>query len=100
MRPIRLMLCGFITLLSCSAWAGVNQFNDNTNGQRNVHHKQERLAGRANLVNNNDRQTRNPPAQNSTSISSAHEKSLMSKEERRDLRRQINETESKYPRNK
>ena len=100
MRQIRLMLCSLFALLSYSAWAGGNQFNENKNDGRNVHHKQERLAGRANLVNNNDRQARNSANQNSAWGASAHEKSLLSREERRALRRQINETESRYPPNK
>ncbi|WP_133166944.1 hypothetical protein [Solimicrobium silvestre] len=63
---------------------------------RNEHqlHKSEKMAGRANLSASNENTSKNPNAQ---FIPPVHQKKPLSKEEKQALRRQVNETENKYP---
>jgi hypothetical protein len=62
-------------------------------------HRQEKFAGRAStLTAANDPQNKFLNPQSAARIQDAHEKKPLSKEEKRALRRQINETENKYPR--
>jgi hypothetical protein len=96
MTPIRLVVCCYLTALSYNALAQGVRANENKMDERidAPIHRQEKMAGRA----NNDAHNKNPSAQYPLYSQEAHEKKPLSKEEKRALRRQINETEIKYPR--
>jgi hypothetical protein len=96
MTLIRLVACCYLTALSYTVCAQGVKANENKVDERIEApiHRQEKLAGRA----NNDAQNKNPAAQYPLYSQEMHEKKPLSKEEKRALRRQINETEIKYPR--
>ena len=97
--PLTLICLSFA--VSCSAWANgmrVQDMRSDDHAEEPVH-RQEKFAGRAgNVTAVVDAQNKSGNAQNAVRAQQAHEKKPLSKEERRALRRQINETENKYPR--
>ncbi len=78
-----------------SAQMGVS----NDKGGEAMAHKQPKFVGRANnLANPGAQQSRSTEADKQANDPSLNEKKALSQEERRALRRQISETEVKYPR--
>jgi len=93
MSRFRLLTCYFVFLLSCGAVAAKVGATENKVDEMQGH-KQEKFAGRAdNLASVNDAQSKD----RTSSFAQAHEKKPLSQEEKRNLRRQINETEIRYP---
>jgi len=100
MTRLRLIVCCYLSAFTYNVWAGGAQVNDNALGGRSdlANHKQEKMAGRANNVSAaNAALNKNSNAKYALSTQEAHEKKPMSKEEKSALRRQINETETMYP---
>jgi len=101
MSRLRLLMVCMLSTLCYSAWADGLRTRDgriDEHVDEPVRH-QEKFAGRAStLTAANDPQSKIQNPQGSARIQDAHEKKSLSKEEKRALRRQINETENKYPR--
>lgn len=100
MTSLRLFICCYLSVLTCDVWAGIIQADGNVATDRSdpVVHKQEKLAGRANNVSNvSGTVNKNLNAQYPVYTQEMRGKKPMSKEEKRALRRQINETETMYP---
>jgi hypothetical protein len=100
MTSLRLFVCCYLSAFAYTVWAGGPQANENALSDRNdlASHKQEKFAGRANNVSAvNAAANKNSNAKYSLNTQEAHEKKPLSKEEKSALRRQINETESMYP---
>jgi len=101
MSRFRLMMICLCLALSCSTWARGLRAQDSRIGEHadEPARHQEKFAGRAgNVPPVVDAQNKSVNTQSAVHAQEAHEKKPLSKEERRALRRQINETENKYPR--
>ncbi|MET3107461.1 hypothetical protein AAKU67_001471 [Oxalobacteraceae bacterium GrIS 2.11] len=102
MTGLRFLICCSLSALACAAWAGGAQTNVQASDDRPVDrndpgiHKQEKFAGRANSQSN-EVALKNPNAKYPSYTTELHDKKPLSKEEKRALRRQINETEIMYP---
>jgi hypothetical protein len=98
MYPLRLLIGCCLSVLCWTAGA-VQVRPDDDKGSEPQLHRQAKLAGRANnLANANEVKGRQKNEQNQEEAKTAPERRTMSQEERRALRRQISETEVKYPR--
>jgi hypothetical protein len=95
---LRCLLCLWLTCqyqISQAQEAG----SDGDRPATPVVHRQGKYAGRAgNYANLNDGQKQNYSQQNFPVQKEGQERKALSKEERRALRRQVNESVSKYPR--
>jgi len=102
MTGLRFLICCYLSAFVCGAWAGGAQANAQMSDDRLVDrnepgsHKQEKFAGRANSPAN-EVALKNPNAKYPLYTTESHDKKPLSKEEKRALRRQINETEIMYP---
>jgi hypothetical protein len=99
MNSLRLFFCCYFYALTSSVWAGP-QSDPNTEADRAdvANHKTEKMAGRANYANGTAGATNKEASPKYPLYTQeARAKKPMSKEEKQALRRQINETESKYP---
>jgi hypothetical protein len=97
MRQLRLLIGCCLAVLSWNASSAQIGGGDGRGGEVPVH-KQPKFAGRANNLANASTppsKAKEPEKQGTTSTA---ERKPMSQEERRALRRQISETEMKYPR--
>ena len=93
MSRFRLFLCCFLSAFSYGAQAGAHEGTNKPDAT----HRQEKLAGRAGGFSGvNDVQGKNRSAY-AQDAQDAHEKKPLSKEEKRALRRQVNEAEIRYP---
>jgi len=97
MLRLRLLLCCFLTC-QCLISLAEAETPDTDRSVIPVAHRQGKYAGRAgNYANLNDAQKQNFNQQNLTVAKDTQERKALSKEERRALRRQVNESVSKYP---
>lgn len=98
MRRFQLLFCCLLTALSFTTQAQGARGNDVklSDSSDSSERKQEKFAGRA----NNNAGTNDIKKSNThyPLYTETREKKPLSKEERRALRRQVNETETKYPR--
>jgi hypothetical protein len=97
MNHHRLMLCSFLYALTYNVWADGIRATDNKAVEQTeqVGHKQTKFAGRANNVSQAGAASKNGEFPFYTQES--HEKKPLTKDEKRALRKQVNETENMYP---
>ena len=98
MSRLPLFLCCFLSSLSLPGLADDTAV-DGSKALAPAVHKQEKFAGRAGRLADINNTTRQNSSQVSPSVDGpVHERKALTKEERRALRRQINESEVRYPR--
>ena len=97
MLRLQCLLCSCLVAISLCAHADDTQADD-SKAVVPATHRQGKFARRAgNATNPNEATNKNGSLQEQT-VGESHEHKAMSKEERRALRRQINESVGKYPR--
>lgn len=97
MLRLRLSLCFFL-LCQCFISLADEAPADGDKTVRTAAHRQGKYAGRAgNYASLNNNQKQNLSQQNPTVVGDAQERKALTKEERRALRRQVNESVSSYP---
>lgn len=96
MTSLRLFICCCLCAFTCNVLAATLQVGGPVDADHSnlIGHKQKKMAGRANYANGFSGSTK---VKYPLYTQEAREKKSLTKEEKQALRRQINETESKYP---